>query len=135
MSVNRSHRLLAGSGPAATSFLCFAKERKQRKATTLPLDFGFPIVRVKKWESFETRFAQTTKLSLSIFCLAQLAVSEVDESQNQQQNFQCRVEFKRSLITYVLFLPHVATPIVLGKNGEEESQMFERSEFLTLPHF
>ena len=45
----------AGSGPAATHFLCFAKESKQRKATTLPLAFGFPIVRVKKWESLETR--------------------------------------------------------------------------------
>ena len=32
-------------------------------------------------------------------------------------------------------LSHVATPIVLGKNGVKESQMFERSEFLTLPHF
>jgi hypothetical protein len=42
-------------------------------------------VQDKKWESFETRYAQTTKLSLSIFCLAQLAVSEVDESQKQNQ--------------------------------------------------
>jgi len=40
----------------------------------------------KKWESFETRYAQTTKLSLSIFCLAQLAVSEVGEDQNQNQH-------------------------------------------------
>jgi hypothetical protein len=80
-----SLRLQVGCGPTATSFLCFAKERKQRKATTLPLAFGFPIVQDKKWESFETRYAQTTKLSLSIFCLAQLAVSEVDESQKQNQ--------------------------------------------------
>jgi len=56
----------------------FAKESKQRKATTLPLAFGFPIVQDKKWESVETRFAQTATLSLSIFCPAQLAVSEVD---------------------------------------------------------
>jgi hypothetical protein len=42
-------------------------------------------VQDKKWESFETRFAQTAKLSLSIFCPAQLAVSEVDESQKQNQ--------------------------------------------------
>ena len=55
MKVIRSQRVPAGSGPAATSFLCFAKESKQRKATTLPLAFGFPIVRVKKWESLETR--------------------------------------------------------------------------------
>ena len=55
LEVLNSHRSQAGSGPAATSFLCFAKERKQRKATTLPLAFGFPIVRVKKWESLETR--------------------------------------------------------------------------------
>ena len=57
----------------------------------------------KKWESFETRYAQTTKLSLSIFCPAQLAVSEVDESQKQiqkkiqkqrqQQNNQYRRSF------------------------------------------
>jgi hypothetical protein len=71
--------LLVGCGPTATHFLCFAKESKQRKATTLPLAFGFPLVQDKKWESFETRFAQTTKLSLSIFCLAQLAVSEVEQ--------------------------------------------------------
>ncbi len=59
-------------------FRCFAKESKQRKATTLPLPFGSPIVRDKKWESVETRSAQTTTLSLSIFCPAQLAVSEVE---------------------------------------------------------
>ncbi|MBC3872825.1 hypothetical protein [Undibacterium flavidum] len=75
-------------------FSCFAKKSKQKKATTLPLPFGFPIVQDKKWESVETRFAQTTPLSLSIFCPAQLAVSEVDESQKQiqkqHQNNQCR---------------------------------------------
>jgi len=64
------------------TFLCFAKERvSKRKATTLPLAFGFPIEQDKKWESLETRFAQTTRLSLSIFCPAQLAVSEVGEGQ------------------------------------------------------
>jgi len=42
------------------TFLCFAKERvSKRKATTLPLAFGFPIVQDKKWESLETRCAQT----------------------------------------------------------------------------
>ena len=85
-------------------------------------------MRVKKWESFETRFAQTAKLSLSIFRLAQLAVSEVDESQKQLQQHQvihCRKKFKSRLIMVVLLLPHVATPIVLGKFGEKESQMFE----------
>jgi hypothetical protein len=70
--------LLVGGGPTATHFSCFAKKSKQKKATTLPLPFGFPIVQDKKWESFETRYAQTTKLSLSIFCPAQLAVSEVE---------------------------------------------------------
>jgi hypothetical protein len=69
-------------------FLCFAKEREQRKATTLPLPFGFPIAQDKKWESFETRYAQTTKFSLSICCPAQLAVSVVDESQKQQKQKQ-----------------------------------------------
>jgi hypothetical protein len=54
----------------------------------LPLAFGFPIVQDKKWESLETRCAQTTRLSLSIFCPSQLAVSEVDESQKQQQHNQ-----------------------------------------------
>jgi hypothetical protein len=29
--------MLAGGGPAAAYFLCFAKESKQRKATALPL--------------------------------------------------------------------------------------------------
>ncbi len=46
--------LLVGCGPTATHFLCFAKESKQRKATTLPLAFCYPIVQGKKWESFET---------------------------------------------------------------------------------
>ncbi|WP_222612478.1 hypothetical protein [Undibacterium flavidum] len=78
-------RSQVGCGPTATHFLCFAKESKQRKATTLPLPFGFPIVQDKKWESVETRFAQTTPLSLSIFCLAQLAVSEVERRQSQKQ--------------------------------------------------
>jgi hypothetical protein len=40
----------------------------------------------KKWESLETRYAQTARLSLSIFCPAQLAVSEVDVGQIQIQN-------------------------------------------------
>jgi hypothetical protein len=37
------------------------RQRKdsKRKATTLPLAFGFPIVQDKKWESLETRYAQT----------------------------------------------------------------------------
>jgi hypothetical protein len=47
--------LLVGGGPTATHFSCFAKKSKQKKATTLPLPFGFPIVQDKKWESFETR--------------------------------------------------------------------------------
>src|SRR5947209_5778850 len=64
---------VAGGGPAATHFLCFAKESKQRKATAQPLPFGFPFVPCKKWETGETRFAQTTPISLSIFCAAQTA--------------------------------------------------------------
>jgi hypothetical protein len=51
----QSHRSQVGCGPTATHFLCFAKESKQRKATTLSLAFGFPIEQDKKWESFETR--------------------------------------------------------------------------------
>jgi hypothetical protein len=71
------------------------RQRKdsKRKATTLPLAFGFPIMRDKKWESVETRFAQTATLSLSIFCPAQLAVSEVDESQKQRQNRHVRRQY------------------------------------------
>jgi hypothetical protein len=53
-------------------------------------------VQDKKWESFETRYAQTTKLSLSIFCPTQLAVSEVDEDQKQQQHQNN--QYLRSLI-------------------------------------
>ncbi|WP_212685726.1 hypothetical protein [Undibacterium baiyunense] len=94
-------RSLVGGSPTASYLFCFAKKGNPKKATTLPLPFGFPIMQDKKWESFETRFAQTTKLSLSIFCLAQLAVSEVDEDQNQKlsqnqqqhQNNQDRTSF------------------------------------------
>jgi hypothetical protein len=73
-------RPLAGGGPAATHFSCFAKKSKQKKATALSLPFGFPIMQGKKWESVETRFAQTTTLSLSIFCPAQLASPEAGKS-------------------------------------------------------
>ncbi|MFZ6820181.1 hypothetical protein [Undibacterium sp. Ji22W] len=51
----QSQRSQVGGRPTTTHFLCFAKESKQRKATTLPLAFGFPIVQDKKWESLETR--------------------------------------------------------------------------------
>ena len=66
----------AGGGPAATFFLCFAKERRQRKATAQPLPFGFPIVQIKKWEANETRYAQTAFTSFSIFCPEQSAASQ-----------------------------------------------------------
>ena len=131
----RFHRSQAGCGPAATHFLCFAKESKQRKATTLPLAFGFPIVRVKKWESLETRLAaQTARLSLSIFCLPQLAVSEVEKVKTNSKSQKPKAKSQTFAVARNLNgrrncmcspLPHVATPIVLGKNGEEESQMFE----------
>ena len=49
----RAHRFQAGSGPAASYLFCFAKKGNPKKATTLPLAFGFPIVQVKKWESLE----------------------------------------------------------------------------------
>jgi hypothetical protein len=42
---------LAGGGPAATHFSCFAKKSKQKKATQAPLPFGFPIVQDKNGES------------------------------------------------------------------------------------
>ena len=139
VKVIRSQRSQAGSGPAASYLFCFAKKGNPKKATTLPLAFGFPIVRVKKWESLETRFAQTARLSLSIFCLTQLAVSEVEnvksKSKSKSKTFTTARNFNVRRACMFSPLPHVATPIVLGKNGEEESQMFERSEFLTLPHF
>jgi hypothetical protein len=47
--------MLAGGGPAATHFSCFAKKSKQKKATAQPLPFGFPFVQYKKWETGETR--------------------------------------------------------------------------------
>jgi hypothetical protein len=97
-----------GCGPTASYLFCLAKKGNPKKATTLPLAFGYPIVQDKKWESVETvlrnvrlqantvpqarrmrlKFPatpQTATLSLSIFCPAQLAVSEVDEGQKQKQ--------------------------------------------------
>ena len=64
---------VAGGSPAATYFSCFAKKSKQKKATAQPLPFGFPFVQSKKWEANETRYAQTTFTSFSIFCFAQTA--------------------------------------------------------------
>ncbi|WP_395011832.1 hypothetical protein, partial [Undibacterium sp.] len=49
--------------PDSLYLFCVAKKGNPKKATTLPLAFGFPIVQDKKWESLETRFAQTTRLS------------------------------------------------------------------------
>ena len=91
--------------------LPFASPKGNLKTTTLPLAFGFPIVRVKMGK-FETRLAAQTRLSLSIFCLAQLAVSEVEkvkvkvkinskskskskskkQKQSKKQNIYCRSE-------------------------------------------
>nr|WP_315485744.1 hypothetical protein [uncultured Undibacterium sp.] len=91
------------------------RQRKdsKRKATTLPLAFGFPIVQDKKWESLETRFAQTARLSLSIFCLAQLAVSEVDESQKQSQQQDQKQQQKQSVPTDVHFSNSSCWPLIL----------------------
>ncbi|MFZ6768429.1 hypothetical protein ACO0LM_15330 [Undibacterium sp. Di26W] len=44
------------------SFLCFAKERNQRKATADSLPSGVPIYVAKKMGRSETRFAQTPDL-------------------------------------------------------------------------
>ncbi len=51
----RSHRSQVGGSPTASYLFCFAKKGNPKKATTLPLAFGFPIEQDKKWESFETR--------------------------------------------------------------------------------
>jgi hypothetical protein len=59
-------------------------------------------VQDKKWESLETRCAQTTRLSLSIFCPTQLAVSEVDESQQQQQHPNKQNQTPRILLIVVV---------------------------------
>jgi hypothetical protein len=60
---------VAGGGPAATYFFLLRQEKDKQKEgdrnVTAPA--GFPLLRAKKWESFETRCAQTTKLSYSIF--------------------------------------------------------------------
>ncbi|MDE2428916.1 MAG: hypothetical protein KGM99_09325, partial [Burkholderiales bacterium] len=53
-----------------------AKKSKPKKATAKSLPCGFPLLQVAKWESFETRFAQTAKLSYSIFRLASKAAPE-----------------------------------------------------------
>ena len=70
----------AGCGPAATHFLCFAKESKQRKATTVPLPLRGPrLCRTKngKWAKLTSlRCVQTTPTSFSIFCPAQTASSQ-----------------------------------------------------------
>ncbi|MDO8729329.1 MAG: hypothetical protein Q7K26_05630 [bacterium] len=55
-------RLLAGGRPAATPFLCFAKEEEAKKGDRTSLPFGFPLVQVKKWEVPTTRYAQTRAL-------------------------------------------------------------------------
>jgi hypothetical protein len=46
---------LAGNGPAATPFLCFAKERKQRKASAGKLPFGYASKSAIKREMKQTR--------------------------------------------------------------------------------
>ncbi|RBA24920.1 hypothetical protein [Herminiimonas fonticola] len=67
---------VAGGSPAASYLFCFAKKGNPKKATAQPLPFGFPFVQIKKWEANETRFAQTTFTSFSIFCSAQTAASQ-----------------------------------------------------------
>jgi hypothetical protein len=53
------------------------KKSKQRKATATPCSLReFPFVRHKKWEMGETRYAQTTPISFSIFCDAQTAAAQ-----------------------------------------------------------
>ena len=42
---------LAGCGPAATHFSCFAKKSEQKKATQVSLPFGYPIAQCKNGES------------------------------------------------------------------------------------
>jgi hypothetical protein len=45
----------AGGGPAATHFLCFAKESKQRKASAGKLPCGFALKSEPKREMKKTR--------------------------------------------------------------------------------
>jgi hypothetical protein len=47
--------VLAGGGPAANHFLCFAKESKQRKASAGKLPFGFAPKSAIKREMKQTR--------------------------------------------------------------------------------
>jgi hypothetical protein len=51
----QTQRSQVGGSPTASYLFCFAKKGNPKKATTLPLAFGFPIVQDKKWESVETR--------------------------------------------------------------------------------
>lgn len=72
------------SGVARQPLPFFASPKKgskeRRPQPSLP--FGFPFVQDKKWESFETRCAQTTKLSFSIFCPAQMAVPDAEKAKH-----------------------------------------------------
>ncbi len=98
------------SGVARQPLPFFASPKKgskeRRPQPSLP--FGFPFVQDKKWESFETRFPcrarlrlraktvtqamcmhietpakpQTTKLSFSIFCPAQMAVPDAEKAKH-----------------------------------------------------
>jgi len=51
--------VLVGGGPTASYLFCFAKKGNPKKATQVSLHFVCPIVHNKKWESLETRYAQT----------------------------------------------------------------------------
>ncbi|WP_295761474.1 hypothetical protein, partial [Undibacterium sp.] len=48
-------RLPTGGSPVATYFSCFAKKRKQKKATQSRCPYGYPPVQVKKWGMKQTR--------------------------------------------------------------------------------
>ena len=115
-SCNRSRRLLAGCGPAATHFSCFAKKSKQKKATQVSPPFGFPIVQVKNGGESETELRnvrlqantvpqarrmrlefpatpQTSDSLLPHFCPAQLASLHAVKANTY--NFDGRSNFER----------------------------------------
>ena len=51
-----AHRSQVGGSPTASYLFCLAKKGNPKKATTLPLPFGCPIVRFKNGESQKLAF-------------------------------------------------------------------------------
>ena len=101
-----THRSQVGGRPTATYFsLLRQRNSKQKKGDHAATGLRLPnCARQKMGKLRNSPSAQTTKLSLSIFCPAQLAVSEVGVSQQQSQKQHQNNQHQRSNI---LLLPVV----------------------------